>query len=182
MNQLLNMIARAIGRRVSDTGSRQAVQLEVTKDELIDDVPRMQNYGFTSNPDAGGSDAMVLFPGGDREQGIIIVMENRAVRLTSLKTGEVAMYDDLGNVFKLGRDKVELIAVAEVDVTAPVVKVTAETLTATASASATIVSGDSTLVVAPGAVDITSALLRHNGKNIGATHYHVGSPATAVPV
>lgn len=175
MSQLLNMIARAIGRRVDDSGSRQAVQVEVTKDELIDDVPRMQNYGFTSNPSPSGSDAMVLFPGGDREQGVIIVMENRSFRLASLKTGEVAMYDDLGNVFKLGREKVEVLAVTEIDVAAPIVKVTAAT-------RAVITSGDSSVIVAPGAVDITSVLLRHNGKNIGATHFHVGSPSTAVPV
>lgn len=173
--QLANMVARAITRNVDDSRSRQAAQIEVTKDELVDDVPRIQNYGHTSKPPVGGSDCIVIFQNGDREQGVIIAMENRQFRLTNLEDGEVALYDDLGNVFKLGREQVELTAVMKAVVTAPVIQ-------ATATTSATIAAGSSSIVVTPTAVDITSPILRHNGKNIGNTHYHVGSPSTAVPV
>lgn len=153
-NQTDNMIARAIVRRVEDGGSRQAVQVEVTKGELIDDVPRMQNYGLTSVPPVEGCDAVVVFLGGDRAQGIIISMENKQYRLTSLTPGEVALQDDLGNMVKLGREKLEVVAVTEMDVVAPVLNVRATQLNV--EAERTDVSG----------------LLFNNGVNIGSTHVH----------
>lgn len=42
--------------------------------------------------------------------------------------------------------------------------------------------GASTITTTAAGVAIVSPTLTHNGKNIGATHYHVGSPNTAVPV
>ncbi|UNY40192.1 baseplate protein [Pseudomonas phage vB_PcuM_ KLEP17-4] len=42
--------------------------------------------------------------------------------------------------------------------------------------------GASKITISDAGVDIVSPALTHNGKNIGATHYHVGSPSTAVPV
>lgn len=174
-NQILNLIARAIGRRVDDSASRQSAQVEVTKGELIDGVPRIQDYGLTSVPPVEGSDAIVLFLGGNREQGIIVAMENRQFRLTGLEAGEVALYDDLGNVFKLGREMIEVEAVTKVQVRAPIVDVEAD-------GGVTLTSGASSIQVTPAGVAITSPSLTHNGKQIGATHYHVGSPNTAVPV
>lgn len=166
--QLANMIARAITRAVDDANPRQTAQVEVTKGELLDDVPRYQNYGSTSKPPAKGTDCIMIFPGGDREQGVVIAMENRQFRLTNLADGEVALYDDLGNVFKLGRDQVELIAVTKAIVTAPDVELVA-------AASAVITSGASSIEITPAGVAITSLVLTHNGKNIGATHQHLNS-------
>ena len=176
--QLANLIARSITRAVNDAHDRQTAQVEVTKDELLDDVPRYQNYGSTSKPPAKGTDCIMIFPGGDREQGVIIAMENRQFRLTNLADGEVALYDDLGNVFKLGRAQVELTAVTKAVVTAPIVQVTAAT-------SATIASGASSIQITPAGVAITSLTLTHNGKNIGATHQHLnsgGSGTGGIPV
>lgn len=175
MSQIRNMLARAIVRLVGDGGSRQSAQVEVTKDELMDDVPRIQNYGMTSVPPAGGADAIVLFLNADRNEPIIIAMENRQFRLAGLESGEVALYDDLGNVFKLGREQVEVTAITKLVATAPIVEVTAAT-------SATLTAGGSSITMTPAAVAIVSSILTHNGKNIGNTHYHVGSPNTAVPV
>lgn len=190
MSRASNLVARAIPRVVGDGASRQSVQLEVTKGELIDDVPRMQNYGFTGVPPVGGSDAVVIFLGGDRNEPIIIAMENRQFRIAGLESGEVAVYDDLGNVIKLGRDQVDITAVAKVVVAAPEVEVVAETkamvtaptveVAATTQASITV--GAASMTITPTTIALVSANLTHNGKNIGATHYHVGSPNTAVPV
>lgn len=174
-SRALNMLAKAVTKMVVDTLGRQKAQVEVTKGELIDDVERMQDYGFTSNPPASGTDALVAFFGGDRSQGIIIRMENRGFRLKSLETGEVAMFDDLGNVFKLGREQIDIVGLTKVVVTSPEVEVVAAT-------SAKIQSGASSITISPAGVAIVSPVLTHNGKNIGNTHYHIGSPSTAVPV
>jgi hypothetical protein len=42
--------------------------------------------------------------------------------------------------------------------------------------------GASTITTTAAGVAIVSPSLTHNGKEIGSTHYHVGSPDTAVPV
>ena len=174
-SRALNMLAKAVTRMVVDTLGRQTAQVEVTKGEVIDDMERMQDYGLSSNPPVAGTDALVAFLGGSREQGVIIRMENRGFRLKALEAGEVALYDDLGNVFKLGREAVDLVAVTKATVSGPEVEVMATT-------SATVQVGASSITVTPGAIDLVSAVLTHNGKNIGSTHYHVGSPNTAVPV
>jgi phage baseplate assembly protein V len=175
MSRIDNVLARAIVRLVGDSSSRQTAQLEVTKGELLDDVPRMQNYGFTGVPPAQGTDATVVFLGGDRNEPIIVAMENRQFRLVGLESGEVAIYDNLGNVIKLGQDQVEVAAVTKLVGTAPIIELTATT-------SGKLVAGASSITVAPSGVAIVSPVLTHNGKNIGNTHYHVGSPNTAVPV
>ena len=53
---------------------------------------------------------MAVFPGGMREHGIIITVDDRRYRLTSLAQGEVAMYDDLGQKIELKRDKIIVTA------------------------------------------------------------------------
>ena len=174
-SRALNMLATAVIKRVVDSFGRQKAQVEVTKGELIDDVIRMQNYGFGSNPPEEGSDSLIAFLGGSREQAVIVVADNRAFRLKNLESGEVAIYDDLGNIFKLGRDSVEVIAVTKLTASAPIMEVSVDS-------SATISAGASSIVITPSGVAITSTVLTHNGKNIGASHYHVGSPSTAVPV
>lgn len=174
-SRALNMLAKAVTRKIIDTLGRQTAQVEVTKGELIDDMERMQDYGFTSNPPISGTDAIVAFLGGSREQGVIIRMENRSFRLKGLEAGEVAMFDDLGNVFKLGRNSVDLVAITKATVTAPIIE-------ATASTSAKVQVGAASMTITPTTIALVSVNLTHNGKNIGATHYHAGSPNTAVPV
>ena len=182
MSRTLNMIARAIVRLIGDDGTRQSAQLEVTAGEYLDDVPRIQNYGLTSVPPVDGTDAIVLFLNGDRNEGITIAMENRQFRLKGLESGEVALFDDLGNVVKLGRDQLEVAAVTKLIATAPEAQVTAPIVQVTAATSATLTSGASSMTMTPAGIALVSTALTHNGKNIGSTHYHVGSPNTAVPV
>ncbi len=155
MSRLLNMIAKAVPRRLSDLGKRQTMQVEVTRGELIDDIERMQNYGYTSSPPLGGTDCLVAFLGGNREQGVVIVAENRQYRLTGLESGEVALFDDLGNVVKLGRSAIEVQAVTQISLTAPTIQI-------------------------EGNIVHTGTLVS-NGKDIGSTHYHVGSTPDKVP-
>lgn len=181
-NQVANLIARAIVRLVGDSGGRQTAQLEITKDELMSDVPRLQNYGLTSVPPAAGSDAIVLFLNGDRERGVIIGMENMGLRVKDLGAGDVAIYDNRGNVIKLTEQQVEVTSMLKLVTNSPEIETTAPTKVTTTSPDITLQAGGSSIHLTSAAVDIVSPVLTHNGKNIGATHYHVGSPSTAVPV
>lgn len=119
------MVARAIVRLVDDARQAQEVQIELLADESQDAVERFQNYGLTSVPHAG-AEALVVFAGGLRSHGVVLAVEDRRYRLTGLQDGEVALFDDLGNVIKLGRDMIRMTAVTKVMIDAPVVDVVAD--------------------------------------------------------
>lgn len=88
-------LARGIVRFVGDTGAVQRIQVQLNALEIIDDIPRMAEYGFVSNPPAG-SDAVVAFGSGDRSNGVVIATGNSTYRMKQLKTGEVAIHDNSG--------------------------------------------------------------------------------------
>lgn len=158
-NRVMMMFGRGVLRGVTDTGPRQQVQVELLKDELRDGLEHMQNYGFTSHP--LGGDVAVAFLGGNREQGIVLVVDDRRYRL-ALLPGEVAIYDDQGNKIELLRDMVKITAVQKIQVDAPTGEFNIDDF---------VINGGS---------------LKHNGKNIGSTHQHggvtAGSGNSGVPV
>ena len=94
-HRVATMVSKALVAAVRDTTNMQLVQISVMKDELIDNVERVQNYGFTSHPKVGG-EAVVLFIGGYRDHGVIIAIDDSRYRL-KLQDGEVAMYDHQGS-------------------------------------------------------------------------------------
>lgn len=152
--RVMMMFGRGVLRSVTDTGPRQQVQVELLKDELRDGLEHMQNYGFTSHP--LGGDCAVSFTGGNREQGIVLVIDDRRYRIPLL-AGEVAMYDDQGNKVELLRGMVKVTAVQHAEVVAPTIKLV----------------GDLEVV---GNVK-TTGTITNNGKNIGSTHQHDGVTA-----
>lgn len=124
-NRIRGMIGRAVLALVNDAAQAQEVQLDLLADESQDGVERLQNYGFTSVPHPG-AEAVVACVGGLRSHMIALVVEDRRFRLKNLAAGEVALFDDLGNVVKLGRDRIEITAVSEVRVTAPIAKIVSD--------------------------------------------------------
>lgn len=121
-DRVRNMAARAILRVINDAAKAQAVQIELLDGESQDGVERFQNYGFTSVPH-DGAEAVALAMGGLRSHVIVIACEDRRYRLTSMESGEVALYDDRGQIVKLTRSGIEIVSPDEVKVTAPVVLV-----------------------------------------------------------
>jgi len=153
-NRVMMMFGRGVLRGVNDSNGRQQVQVELLKNELRDGVEHMQNYGFTSHPKGG--DVAVAFLGGNREQGIVLVVDDRRYRIP-LEAGEVAMYDDQGNKIELLRDMVKVTAVQHVEVTAPTIKLI----------------GDLEVV---GNITTTGTIV-NNGKHVDSTHTHTNGGA-----
>lgn len=153
-NRVMMMFGRGVLRGVNDANGRQQVQVELLKNELRDGVEHMQNYGFTSHPTGG--DVAVAFLGGNREQGIVLVVDDRRYRIP-LEAGEVAMYDDQGNKIELLRDMVKVTAVQHVEVTAPTIKLI----------------GDLEVV---GNITTTGTIV-NNGKHVDSTHTHASGGA-----
>lgn len=104
-NRVANMVARAVVSAVDDAKKIQIVQLDLLEGETRDEIERLQNYGFTSNPRTG-AEAAVIFVGGRRDHGLAIAVDDRRYRLKNLESGEVAVYNDTGAkiVFKANGD------------------------------------------------------------------------------
>lgn len=122
------MIGRAVIAAVADDAQAQALQLELLSDEVQDGVERFQGYGFTSHPHPG-AEALVAFVGGTRSHGVVVQVEDRRYRLKSIAEGEVALFDDLGQVIHLKRDRIAIESPLKVTIDAQTVDVTADVVT-----------------------------------------------------
>lgn len=99
--RIMMMVGRGRVTVVDDTGAVQKVQLDFLSPlEVRDGTPRLLDYGFTSYPPSN-TDAVVLFVGGDRSNGVIIATGNQTFRLKGLATGDVALYDSRGQSITL---------------------------------------------------------------------------------
>ncbi|WP_240327238.1 phage baseplate assembly protein V [Burkholderia sp. IDO3] len=93
--RILLMMARGTITLVDDSQKVQTLQVRVNGLELLPDIPRFAEYGYTSNPPAG-TQAIIGSKNGDRNDGIVIATSNAKYRLVGLSTGEVAIHDDKG--------------------------------------------------------------------------------------
>lgn len=127
LTRLANIVSRVVLRRVDDSKKMQLVQLTALEGETRADVERVQNYGFTSVPQEG-AEAVTLFPGGFREQGLVIAADDRRYRLTGLQAGEVAIYTDQGDKVVIERGgTIRVTAATKVVVVAPLVELAGNT-------------------------------------------------------
>lgn len=164
------MIGRGTVGTVDDDAQAQALQLGLLADETHDGVERFQNYGVTSVPHAG-AEAAVMFVGGTRSHGIVVAVEDRRYRLKGLQGGEVALYDDLGQVVHLKRDRmtlssptkiealapeIDMIATNKIALTAPEIDITATTKVSI-SAPEVDVAGSGTVAIDGGAIALGGA-------------------------
>lgn len=156
--RVMMMFSRGVLRGVNDSNGRQQVQVELLKDELRDGVEHMQNYGFTSHPTGG--DVAFASVGGNREQGIVLVVDDRRYRVT-LQPGEVAIYDDLGNRVELLRDMIKITAITKVLIQAPNIQIVGN-------------------LNVQGNITSTGTII-NNGKHVDSTHTHTSGGA-GVPV
>lgn len=120
------MVSRAVGRLVDPSTLLQTVQIELLKGELLDGIEHVEGYGRTAVPPKGW-EGVAASLGGDRSHTVLLSAFHRTYRLKNLKPGEVALYDDLGNVIVFERDQVKVAAVQHIDVTAPTCHITATT-------------------------------------------------------
>ena len=126
-----SMVLRGVITLVNDAAALQLVQVQLrampqpsgpAAAEMGDNLEVLRQYGFTAVPHAG-AEAVVLAVNGVKAHGLVIAIDDRRYRLSGLQGGEVALYDDLGNVVKLGRDALAITGAGQVTVTAPIVLV-----------------------------------------------------------
>lgn len=103
LRDLINgVFARGTITLVNDGTKMQTAQAKFLADEVLDNLERFQDYGFTSKPKVG-AEALAIFFGGRRSNGAIIKVDDRRFRLKGLEDGEVAIYTDEGDKIVLKR-------------------------------------------------------------------------------
>jgi phage baseplate assembly protein V len=85
------MVSRGLLTLIDDGSGVQRVQVKLRAGEVRDGLDRVQTYGLASHPPAG-SEAVVLFVGGNSDHGVVIGEADRATRHRDLQPGEVALY------------------------------------------------------------------------------------------
>jgi phage gp45-like len=101
--RIFNMFARAIVKRIEDDGLFQVMQLAMQADELKSEIRRLQSYGLTTVPPLG-SEALAVFPNGERSTGVVLGVDHGGYRPKGMKPGEVCLYAQHGQVIHLRED------------------------------------------------------------------------------
>ena len=168
------MWTRAVFTAVRDGEGLQIIQVTGLPGEILDDVERFQNYGFTSVP-LPGAEAIIGFIGGSRSHGVAVAADDRRHRKRGLQPGESAQYSDEGDFVHLKRgriiavnagNEVDIEAGVEVKVTAPKIALAGSTEIALDGAivkltgtGAVTIDGLTVAITGTGAVTITGASL-----------------------
>lgn len=175
--RVLMTFARVL--RVDDSGDLQVMQLEGLLGELREEVPRIGEWGFASNPPLNAQ-AVVLAIGADRGQLVVLGVEDRATRTKDLPTGASEQYAIGGNRVRLEADGSILIEgpVGTLQIN-PVGAVTLNGLSlSVTSAGAVTITGSGTVTI-NGSTVVLGAATTIDGKNFLA-HTHLSS-APGVP-
>ncbi|OJA74531.1 baseplate assembly protein [Burkholderia ubonensis] len=93
--RVLLSLARALVTTVNDAGGVQMMQVKLNPLETRDNTPRPVEFGLTSNPPIG-SDAFVVFLGGDRSNGVVLGTVHQPSRPKNLAPGETMLYSQDG--------------------------------------------------------------------------------------
>jgi phage baseplate assembly protein V len=117
MSTLGTTILRGVVKLVDAAMKLQSLQVETLADWTTDDVEHFEPYGFTAHP-FGESEAVVVHIGADADHPVVLCVADRRYRLTSLAEGEVALYDDQGQVVHLKRTGIVIDTTGDVTITA----------------------------------------------------------------
>lgn len=90
-NRVYTMITRAVIESVKNDSGMQTIKAALLAGEIRDSMEHFKEAGFTSTPIAG-AEAVAVFPGGNRDHGIIIVVNDRRSRPTDIPEGGAAIY------------------------------------------------------------------------------------------
>lgn len=97
-------VSRGVVKLVNDSLKCQALQVELLKDEIHDEVERFQEYGFTSVP-LEGAEVLFLSVGGNRSAGVVACVTDRRYRPKDLNEGDVCLYLQMANGERVYLDK-----------------------------------------------------------------------------
>lgn len=118
--KITNMLAIGVVKVIYKSGDMQRLQAKMLEGELRDKLKHYQPYGMSIHPHPG-SEALALFPNGDKAEGLVITVNDRRYYL-QVERGEVAIYDDLSQKVHLTREGIKIVSTKAVDIDAPVTR------------------------------------------------------------
>lgn len=136
------------------------VQVRILDGEVLNNVERIEPYGFSYRPKPGCR-GHLFFPAGDRSYGVALVIGDKRYQMELIE-GEVAIHDDEGNHVHLKRGGViEVKAASKVIADTPRFETTGDAY----------IGGK---LHALGGLVVTGTATA-NGKNISDSHVHVSN-------
>jgi hypothetical protein len=112
--RMFGILSRGVVTKVDDTKKRQTVDISMWADEKRVGVERFQQYGMTTVPhppkNNQAAEHIVLFLGNQRGHSVVLAVEDRRYRLTALKNGEMALYDDQAHQVHISRNGIVISA------------------------------------------------------------------------
>lgn len=93
--RILSNVLRLRITTSDDSGPMQKLQVRLNELQTVDNVPHAFHFGLSSvAPD--GSDAIVMFVGGDRGNGVVLGTNHADSRPKNLVAGESAVFNQVG--------------------------------------------------------------------------------------
>lgn len=106
MNDIWNRVRLMLAQARGLVISQHKIQVLGMDKEVLDNVDRVQPYGFSNMP-FKDCQAYIVFPNGDRSHGLCLIQGDRRYTL-NLANGEVALHDDQGQKVHIMRDRVRI--------------------------------------------------------------------------
>jgi phage gp45-like len=101
------MVGKALLASVYDNKEIQLVKISGLDSEVLDNVERIQDYGFSSVPPVNESEVIFIALGGNRDHAVAIKVDSGKYRPKANAQGVVTMYDMFDNLIKMSEGKTE---------------------------------------------------------------------------
>lgn len=108
--RILMVIGRGrLSAPANDAGPIQTLQVKLGPLETMDNLKRMPEFGFTSNPPEG-SEVVAVFICGNRDNGVVVASNHQASRPRGLTPGETMLFDLWGKQIYLSENGIVIDA------------------------------------------------------------------------
>jgi phage gp45-like len=106
----MSSIRRATLEKSNDDPKMQEIDANLSHGEKATGIEHAHPYGFSARPlppkDKKRAEAIIVFPDGNRSQGVALMVSDRRHRLKGMKEGESAIHDDQDQKMHIQRDGV----------------------------------------------------------------------------
>lgn len=188
IGQIWSRVQLLVAQGVGVLIGADKVQVKVLDGEVLNNISRVQPYGYSYRPKAG-CQTYLVFPAGDRSYGIALIIGDKRYQM-DLKDGEVALHDDEGNHVHIQRGGViEVKASAKVLADTPLFETTQDAkiggnlLVTGQTTSAGYVGANGGAAQMKNGLDLAGGFTV-NGKNMDEQHEHTshepGEPTSGV--
>lgn len=150
-DDLATMIRRVRLSKLDDSGTQQKGNVRGLKNDQLEDVVRIQNFGFSSNP-PNDAEGVLLALGGRSDRAMLLGIEHKDHRPKGGEIGGTYIYDAFGNIASFVQSDIKIV-----HSTAIIFQV-----------------GGVQVVITSQGVSIVGGKVTHNARNIGSSHTHSG--------